>query len=317
MQFGEFLGNSHIKAALSSAASQDRFSHFYLISGPEGSGRHTLARVLAAAMLCTGEGERPCGACRACRKLRSGSHPDFITVDDPEKKTVPVELVRWAREDMFIRPNEGKRKIYLFPRAQNLGLPGQNALLKVLEEPPAYGVFLLLADNPERLLTTVRSRCTELKLQPLEPEILLPALQARYPDKDGQALNEAIARSQGYLGAAMKILEGAGKLPQTARFAAAYGAKDTIQLLELLTSMEKSKRESLIEIFAQWRELLVEALQVRSGRKAVEPEAAAISAVRTAKELRSGAEALAQAISLVQGNVSPGAVCGNLVWKLQ
>lgn len=317
MRFGALLGNEHIKKALSSAAAQDRFSHFYLISGPEGSGKHTLAQSLASAMLCTGEGEKPCGVCRACRKMNSGSHPDFITVDDPEKKTVPVELIRRAREDMYIRPNEGEKKIYLFPRAQDLGLPGQNALLKVLEEPPAYGVFLLLADNPERLLTTVRSRCTELKMQPLEQDALAPVLRSRYPNKDAQDLQDAVARSQGYLGAAMKILEGAGKLPQTMQFAAAYGAKDTLGLLELLTAMEKCKRDSLIEILSQWRELLVEALQIRSGRPALESEAGAISAARTAKELRSGAEVLAQAILLAQGNVSPGAICGNLVWKLQ
>lgn len=317
MRFGDILGNEHIKEALSSAAAQSRFSHFYLISGPEGSGKNTLARILASAMLCTGEGEKPCGVCRACRKMRTNSHPDFITVDDPEKKTVPVELVRRAREDMFIRPNEGEKKIYLFPRAQDLGLPGQNALLKALEEPPAYGVFLLLADNPERLLTTVRSRCTELKMQPLEPDALLAALWAKCPDKPEAALKDAMARSQGYLGAAMKILEGAGKLPQTVQFAAAYGAKDTLGLLELLTAMEKSKRDGLIEILAQWRELLVEALQARSGRPVMEPEASAISAARTARELRSGAEALARAMELAQRNVSPGAICGDLVWKLQ
>ena len=99
MNFRDLLGNDALKAGLSAACQADRFSHFYLISGPRGSGKHTLARILAAAMLCTGGGDRPCGQCPACRKVLSGNHPDFITVDDPEKKTIPVELIRQTREE--------------------------------------------------------------------------------------------------------------------------------------------------------------------------------------------------------------------------
>ncbi|HIQ77447.1 MAG TPA: hypothetical protein IAB79_08415, partial [Candidatus Faecousia excrementipullorum] len=135
MGFDSLLGNERLKENLENSLKKGHISHFYLISGPKGSGKHTLARLLAAAALCEGE-DKPCLTCRSCRKVMAGVHPDFITVDDPEKKTVPVDLIRSAREDMFILPNEGKRKIYLFPRGQDMGIPGQNALLKVLEEPP-------------------------------------------------------------------------------------------------------------------------------------------------------------------------------------
>ena len=111
--------------------------------------------------------------------MRSGNHPDFITVEDPEHKNVAVKIVRQIREDMFVRPNEASYKIYLFP--QELGIEGQNALLKTLEEPPKYGVFILLTDNPDKLLPTVRSRCTELKLLPLAPEVLKKQLRQDFP----------------------------------------------------------------------------------------------------------------------------------------
>ena len=174
MGFDALLGNDRLKQNLTRSLSKGHVSHFYLISGPEGSGKHTLAKLLGAAILCQGE-DKPCGRCTPCRKVMDGSHPDFITVDDPEKKTVTVDLIRQARADVYIQPNESEYKIYMFPRAQDMGLPGQNALLKILEEPPKYGVFLLLTDNPDKLLPTVRSRCTELNMQALPEDAQIPA----------------------------------------------------------------------------------------------------------------------------------------------
>ena len=133
MGFDALLGNERLKQNLVKTLHSGRISHFYLISGPEGSGKHTLADLLAAAILCQGA-HKPCGGCTPCRKVREKVHPDYITIDDPEKKTVPVDLIREARADIYIQPNESEHKIYLFPRAQDMGLPGQNALLKVLEE---------------------------------------------------------------------------------------------------------------------------------------------------------------------------------------
>ena len=201
MGFETLLGNERLKDNLETSLRRGHISHFYLISGPAGSGRHTLARLLAAAILCR-EPDAPCLQCRVCRKLLDGNHPDFITVDDPEKKTVPVDLIRQARADIFVRPNESDHKIYLFPRAQDIGLPGQNALLKVLEEPPEYGVFLLITDNPERLLPTVRSRCVELELQPLPEDVLLRALRRRFPQAEEETLRAAAIAGGGFLGQA-------------------------------------------------------------------------------------------------------------------
>ena len=152
MGFEGLLGNERLRETLAASLNKGHISHFYLISGPEGSGKHTLAKLLAAAILC-GDSRGPCMHCGVCRRVMADSHPDVITVADPEHKTVPVKLVREYREDAFIRPNESDYKIYLF--SQDLGLEGQNALLKILEEPPAYGVFIILTTNPEKLLELV------------------------------------------------------------------------------------------------------------------------------------------------------------------
>lgn len=318
MEFPGFLGNEQLKANLSSAVDRQRTAHFYLISGPAGSGKRTLARLLMAALLCRSGGSKPCGRCSQCRKALSGNHPDLITVDDPEKKTVPVELVRQAREDLFIRPNEASRKIYFVPRAQDLGLPGQNALLKVLEEPPAYGVFLLLTDNPDRLLPTVRSRCVELKLQPLTQQALIAALRQAFPEAAGADVASAAARSGGWLGQAKALLQdGSSWLPQTTGFANAYSQKNQFQLLQVLVPMEKLKRDQLIPVLEQWRDLLTLALTCRAGLPPVDALSRTLAAGRTSRELSQAVVSLTQSLEDLRGNVSPGAVCGSLVWQLR
>ena len=315
MAFESLLGNERIKQNLKAAAQKNRFAHFYLISGPNGSGKHTLARLLAATLMCESD-HAPCGTCNACRKIMAGTHPDFLTVDDPEHKNVAVRIIREARESIFIRPNEGKRKIYLFP--QEMGIEGQNALLKVLEEPPAYGVFLLLTDNPEKILPTVRSRCTELNLTALPDGILRAALQERFPEAAAEDLTAAMARSGGFLGQAIKILEsGEAVSPQTVAFAESFASRDVLALTQLLVSMEKYKRDQLLETLAQWLEVLEAALADRSGMRAPTIQARELSMARSSQDLMDAIRSLKKASVYAAGNVSPAAVCGWLVWELR
>lgn len=316
MGFDALLGNEQLKANLISARRKGKMSHFYLISGPKGSGRHTLADLIAAAMLCR-EPDGPCGVCRSCRKLSAKNHPDYIVIDDPEKKTVPVDLIRQARSDLFIRPNEGDRKIYLFPRAQDMGIPGQNALLKVLEEPPPYGVFLLIADNPDKLLPTVRSRCVELKLRALPEQLLRQELRSEFPDTDEETLSGAMMRSGGYLGQARELMAGSNLHDATRSFAASYAARDPYGLLQTLVPMEKWKRDALIPVLGQWLELLQQAMVSRTGLPAASKEAAQIASVRNPRDMMAHCAALKKAMEYAQGNVSCAAVCGWLAWELR
>lgn len=315
MGFEGLLGNRRIKENLRAGISRGRMSHFYLICGPEGSGKHTLARLLAAAMVCAGE-DRPCLGCPACRKILADTHPDLITVTDPEHKTVPVKQIRQVREDMFVRPNEADKKIYLFP--QELNTEGQNTLLKVFEEPPSYGVFLLLAENPEKILTTVRSRCVELQLQSLSEAELTQALEKEFPDRPREELQAAISRSGGYLGQAKKLLEDGKQLdPQTEGFVKSFAGRDTMLLVSTLVPMEKWKRDRLIPVLEEWTELLQQAIVCRSGVQVLSEQARTLGAARSSAELLEAVRHLQKAVEYAQGNVSVGAVCGYLEWALR
>ena len=317
MSFDALLGNEQLEMNLRRSIGAGHISHFYLISGAEGSGKHTLAQLLAAAILCQGE-DKPCMHCRPCRKVMENVHPDFITVDDPEKKTVPVDLIRQARADMYIQPNESEHKIYLFPRAQDMGLPGQNALLKVLEEPPAYGVFILLADNPNKLLPTVRSRCTELRLLPLPHDTLLGQLRRDFPQAQAEDLEAAAVRSGGNLGQAKLLMKDGQQLPpQTRDFLQAMCQRSPLLLMQTLVPLEKWKRDALDELLQQWIALTEAALVNRSGLQAVSPGARQLAAVYTSAELSRLLAALRKSSLYLQSNVSPGAVCGYLEWELQ
>lgn len=317
MGFESLLGNERLKDNLRSSINRGRISHFYLISGPEGSGKRTLARLLGAAILCRGEG-KPCGACPACRKALGNGHPDLITVDDPEKRTVPVELIRQARSDIYIRPNESDHKIYLFPRAHDMGIPGQNALLKVLEEPPPYGVFILLTDNPQKLLPTVRSRCTELALTALPEALARKQLRKEFPQAEEEAITAAISRSGGFLGQAKQLLEEGAQLPQqTQDLLMAYAHRDPYGIVQVLAPMEKWKRDQLIPMLIQWTGLLEEAMVHRTGLPATSPLARELVSRRSAQDLMAAISALQKAAEYAQGNISPAAICGWLQWALR
>lgn len=149
-------------------AAAGRLSHALLFTGP--GDRLAAARFAASAFQCT-EQSRPCGVCPACRKVREDIHPDVITVRDGEHKFISVDTVREVRRDAYIRPNEGARKVYIFPDCALLTEQDQNVLLKLVEEGPPYAAFLFCAENPAAALQTLRSRCVELKLQPSAPPL--------------------------------------------------------------------------------------------------------------------------------------------------
>lgn len=158
-------------------------SHAHIIAAPAAEGE-AAARALAGAMLCSAPlpGGGPCGRCAHCRKAEKGIHPDILTLsrrtDDKgaPRREIYVEQIRDLAADAAILPNEADKKVYIILEADCMNAAAQNALLKLLEEPPPFVAFILVAENPGSLLETVRSRCVTHYLSPAEPE---PPAEAR------------------------------------------------------------------------------------------------------------------------------------------
>lgn len=317
MKLDILMGNSSLKRQLSAQAEGRGLSHAYLISGAEGSGKKTLARLLAAAMVCTAEGEKPCGRCSACKKALGGIHPDVITIAGEKGKDISVGQARALRADAYIRPNEAQRKVYLILDAQTMNSNAQNAVLKLLEEGPPYAAFLLLTDNPAALLTTIRSRCETLSLTPISPDEAEAYLRHRFPEQPVSRLREEAQACEGILGRAVNRLEGknaTNPVPQTALDILALMAKrDELALCAKLVSLEKWERDSLTELLEELLSLLRDTLKLQAGGT-VSPLHAEVQA---AAKL-SGA-ALTRCVTTVDAlrehtrfNVGGGHLCGAL-----
>ena len=211
---GGLLGNETHRARLSHALRTDTLSHAFLLLGPEGVGRHTLALELAAAANCERRGTDealPCHGCSSCRRILAGQHPDLHILRRAEdKSTVGVDEVRALREDMFLSPTEASVKVYLIEHAEALTVQAQNALLKVLEEPPHRVLLFLLADTADSLLTTVRSRTVCIRMERLTDAQLLPALRRMAREAqltpDEATVARAVRRSEGVLGVAFSLI---------------------------------------------------------------------------------------------------------------
>ena len=156
-------GQPRLVRRIREAANRDALSHGAVLSGR--GDLEAAARCMAAAMECRGA-DKPCGACPDCRKIGKGIHPDVVTVTDPDHKNISVDVLRDVAADACVLPNEGRRKVYIFPDCSLLDGKAQNVLLKVLEDGPPHAAFLFCAENSAVLLPTIRSRTVEWKLSP-------------------------------------------------------------------------------------------------------------------------------------------------------
>jgi DNA polymerase III subunit delta' len=205
MPFSEFVGQPHIVGFLQKALAAGKLNHALLFSGPAGSGKATLALLLAQAVNCTsGEDRVPCGTCLSCRKTASGNHPDVRFIAR-EGAHIKIEQARTLRQEAALPPYEGQKKVYIVDGAEDMTVPAANSLLKILEDPPPYLLFLLLSSRPRLLLPTLVSRCQVLPFRPVPEEEIASFLLRHTGDMlPGEARTFA-SLAQGSVGKALLL----------------------------------------------------------------------------------------------------------------
>lgn len=183
--FNDIVGQEQIKEHLQNALKMRKISHAYIINGERSSGKEFIANIYAMAMQCEKGGDNPCLECHSCKQALSGNHPDIIKVTHEKANSIGVDDIREKiNKDIAIKPYNGKHKIYIMNEAEKMTVQAQNALLKTLEEPPAYAVIMLLTTNLNQMLQTILSRCVVLNMKPVRDELVKKFLmeEQKIPD---------------------------------------------------------------------------------------------------------------------------------------
>lgn len=207
--FDQLIGQEHIVRVLKNQIENGTVAHAYLFCGTRGTGKTTTARILAKALNCTGEGSKPCCTCKACTDIRDGTYMDVIEIDAASNNG--VENIRELRESVNYPPAAGRRKVYIIDEVHMLSTGAFNALLKTLEEPPEYVVFILATTEPQKLPATILSRCLRLDFRRVAERTLVENMRhicaERKIDAEESALYLIASNADGSVRDSLSILE--------------------------------------------------------------------------------------------------------------
>lgn len=238
--------------------------HAYIFEGESGVGRFEAARLFAAALVCTVENQ-PCGICHACIGQKAGTNPDVVIVEPEEKrKTIGADRIRDLISDAYLKPFESARKVYIFKDAKIITEQAQNAFLKLLEEPPEYAVFIILAENADTLLQTVRSRCIKVRFAPVSTEKMTAYIKKIAPQCDNPDF--VIRYAHGIPGEAERILGDADfditRKASIAQLGLLFDAKP-ISAYKIADFIDENKDNADL-ILSFWREAVRDILLISS-----------------------------------------------------
>ena len=181
--FNNILGNEETKKILENTIKTQNISHSYMFIGQNGIGKFMIAKEFAKAILCQGE-QKPCNTCESCIKFNGENNPDIQIIDEIEEKSIKTETIKEMVKGVYEKPIEGSRKVYIINDSQKMTKEAQNSLLKTLEEPPEYVVIILITENENLLLNTIKSRCTKIKFNPLKDNEIIKILKEKYDYKE-------------------------------------------------------------------------------------------------------------------------------------
>lgn len=252
-QFQDIIGHDNIKRYFNKAITENKIAHSYIFEGPFGVGKKMMAKAVAKVLLCENSKEAAaCNTCDSCYKIDKGTHPDLIWIQR-DTKVIKIDNIRENFiEQMSIKPYEGNYKIVVIPEAELITIEGQNAMLKVIEEPPSYGMIILVTENSQALLPTIRSRCVQISFYPLLTEQLKEKIKLSGTPQDKVEIYARFA--QGSIGMLEKISQDDQFWEQrqlSIDYLNRIEKADVVQLYQIVDELVE-KKEDLIDILNFW-----------------------------------------------------------------
>lgn len=248
MTINDFLGNAGLKGSFLSFFKDKKLPHAIILEGAAGIGKKTFANIIAQNVVCKTPAPLSCDCCNACKKAIKGIHPDIIF---PEKTgalcTYNVATIREVRRDAYILPNEADYKVYIFSDADNMNASAQNALLKVIEEPPKNVVFIFTCESSKNFLDTIKSRSQIFKLELPPEEEAINFLKKKFIASDSAEIQKILKLAGGNIGQAIRLLENGAQKDEyllAEEILNALVVPNEAELLKL-TSKIKNDKESL------------------------------------------------------------------------
>lgn len=338
--FPKLLGCTDAKLRVGMQIESGRAPHAFLISGPQGSGKRTMATEIAAALNCKASADKaralPCGACESCLKIYAGAYPDLKILEKPkDRATLGVSAVKDLREDMFLSATEADFKVYVIDDAETMTPEAQNALLKVLEEPPRGVVIILLATEADKILTTIKSRVQFVVTERFTPEVLkrhlikLSDTARRLSVESPTRLDEAVMSADGVLGAAIKLTEDKHSEARietrktVERFLSAAASGSQYSAIREAISDLPEKRDELRDYLELTIKALADIISVRMSREVrckyfiTREDAQSVAAGASTERLFSIYDAINEAYSYLERNANVQNLLTNLSLRLR
>lgn len=252
--YKNIIGHEDVIKYFRRTMTSKNISHSYLIEGNQGIGKEMLAKTFAKTLLCEEKNViNPCNKCTSCIMMETGNNPDYFQVFS-EKASIGVDDIReQVVENMDIKPYRSKYKIFIIAEAERMTVQAQNALLKTIEEPPSYGIVILLTKNPSKIITTVHSRCARIRVLPIPAPMIKDYIRSNYELEEWQAALYADF-AHGSIGQAKEMVEGEEfwDLRQKAiDYIVRLEKADLIGLYDIAEELDKD-RENLSQILDFW-----------------------------------------------------------------
>lgn len=256
-KFQDIVGQEQIREHLRNALASGKVSHAYIINGEKNSGKEFIARVFSMALQCEKGEVEPCQECHSCKQALSGNQPDIIRIVHEKPNSIGVEDIRrQVNGDVAIKPYSSPYKVYIINEAEKMTVQAQNALLKTLEEPPAYAVIILLTANLNALLSTILSRCVVLNMKPVSDELVKQYLmeQLQVPDYKAEV---CVAFARGNVGKAKALASSEDFENVKSEALSLLKYIHDMELSEIIAAIKKITEYKLeigdyLDIFAVW-----------------------------------------------------------------